>query len=68
MKPTRATQPYRAGGVRPPSQVLLNMLRGATTSGHNPQDAHRALAKMAARSSRVRRDRKLPALRKLPRL
>ncbi len=44
---SRRTQPYRAGKLRPQTQVLMNMLRGRTTSGFNPADVHRGLQRMA---------------------
>jgi len=41
MKPTRMTQPYRAG-ARMPGAALLAMAKGTTAGGANPKDAERA--------------------------
>jgi hypothetical protein len=37
MRPTRRSQPYRAG-AREPGPALTAMLRGRTAQGHNPID------------------------------
>lgn len=45
MKPSRKTQPYRKGKVRPPGTTLASMLAGKPKFGPNPQDAKRRLRK-----------------------
>ena len=49
---TRATQPYRAPGLVPRTQVVENILRGRSVVGFNSQDAKRE-AQRLARSART---------------
>jgi hypothetical protein len=56
MKPTRTSQPYRAG-PRSPSPTLAAMLKGSTAHGHNPMNPHRRALKMAAKRRKARKTR-----------
>jgi hypothetical protein len=53
----RSTQPYRVG-PRQQSQALLAMLRGRTTSGFNPKDVERGVAKMNRKTKATRAPRR----------
>lgn len=53
MRPSRATQPYRAG-VRTPSMALMAMLRGRPFFMANPMDLQRAQQLLVSQRARRR--------------
>jgi hypothetical protein len=62
VKPSRRTQPYRAG-ARHPGGALTAMTRGRTFGGYNPKDLERRVAML----TRKRRDKRGPRQPRVPR-